>query len=121
MKELFCKLGVTKADEMERSIQLKSIRLAWIYTFLFLIAWSLYESYKVYRFNEPFNSIPSFLLVSQNLVLTFSQLFFRRRMVDGAEEENKDSVWKSVMVTVIVVAIVVIIVALGSFILLFTR
>lgn len=118
MKELFSKLGVTKADEMERSIQLKSIRFAWIYTLLFLIAWSLYESYKVYRFNEPLNSTPSFLLISQNLVLVFSQLFFRQRMGDGAEEENKSSVWKSVMVTVIVVAIIV---ALGNFIILFAR
>lgn len=118
MKELFSKLGVTKADEMERSIQLKSIRFAWIYTLIFLIAWSLYESCKVYRFNEPLNSIPSFLLISQNLVLIFSQLFFRQRMVDGAEEGNKSSVWKSVMVTVIVVAIIV---ALGNFIILFAR
>lgn len=111
MKKIFGKLGITKADEMEKSIQLKSIRLAWIYTLLFLIAWSLYESYKVYRFNEPINSTPSFLLISQNLVLIFSQLFFRQQMVDGAEEENKSSFGKIVMVTVIIIAIIV---ALGS-------
>lgn len=118
MRKLFSMLGFTKADEMEKSIQLKSIRFAWIYTLLFLIAWSLYESYKVYRFNEPLNSTPSFLLISQNLVLIFSQLFFRERMVDVEGEENKSSFGKIVMVTVIVAAIIV---ALGSFILLFIR
>ena len=118
MIKSFSKLGFTKADEMEKSIHLKSIRFAWIYTLLFLIAWSLYESYKVYRFNEPLNSTPSFLLISQNLVLIFSQLFFRQRMVDGAEKENKSSFGKIVIVTVIVAAIIV---ALGIFIRFFTR
>lgn len=118
MKKLFSKLGFTKADEMEKSIQLKSIRSAWIYTLLFLLVWSLYESYKVYRFNEPLNLTPSFLLISQNLVLIFSQLFFRQRMVDVTGEENKSSIEKIVLVTVIVAAIIV---ALGSFILLFIK
>lgn len=118
MKKIFSRLGFTKADEMEKSIQIKSIRFAWIYTVLFLIAWSIYENYKVYRFNEPLNSTPSFLLISQNFVLIVSQLFFRQRMVGGAEEENKSSFGKTVMVTVMVAAIIV---AFSNFILLFTR
>ena len=118
MKKIFSKLGFKMADEMEKSIQLKSIRFAWIYTFLFLIACSLYESYKAYCFKEPLNTIPLFLLISQNLVLIFSQLFLQQQMVDGADEKSESSFWKIVMIIVIAAAVIV---ASGSFIFLFTR
>lgn len=118
MKNLFSKLGVRKADEMEKSITIKSIRVAWAYTVLFLFVWSLYESYKSYHFYEAVNLLPGFLLVSQNLILFFSQLFFRNSMVVGEDEEKRTFFRKTVTVIIIVVTITTI---LGYLIVLFTR
>lgn len=86
MAKFWEKLGVRKADEMERSIQQKAIRLAWGYTVLFLLAWTFYESYRVYRYNTRLNLLPCTLLVTQNLVLMVAQLFYTRKMAAGEED-----------------------------------
>ncbi len=106
MKTIFSKLGFKKADEMEKSIATRSIRVAWIYTVLFLFVWSLYESfYKSYYLHEAINLLPGFLLVSQSLIMGFSQLYFRNRMVDGEDEEKQSSFEKIFVVIIITVTI----------------
>ncbi len=64
-----------KMDEMEMSISLKSIRSAWFYTVVFLFIWMSYDFYKTRE-----TGLPSFLLISQNIVLLASKLYFERKM-----------------------------------------
>lgn len=86
MANFWAKLGIRKADEMERAIQLKAIRLAWGYTSAFLVVWSLYESYEARRTHTPVDLIPCFLLVSQNLVLILAQGVFTKKMAADGEK-----------------------------------
>jgi hypothetical protein len=103
MKKLFMALGFKKADEMEKSIQLKSIRLAWVFTVAVLFVWCLYESLAARADNERLNYLPLILLVSQNLILCLSQLFYRARMTDGEDEEKESRFGKALAIIAIIV------------------
>lgn len=64
-----------KMDEMEMSISLKAIKLAWFYTVLFLFSWSTYNWFQ----NKEFG-LPHFLLISQNIILLGTNLFLTWKM-----------------------------------------
>ena len=70
-----------KADEMEMQIILKSVRIAWAYSALFLLVWTVYEMIQTKRLGLPF-----ILLMSQNAVLFLSQMIIKRRFTGGNEE-----------------------------------
>ena len=75
-----------RMDEMEMSIQLRAVRWSWIYTVVFLVAWTLYD---VIRWGDV--RLPFILLVSQNLVLFGCRFFFSRKMgVGGRKDEEQD-------------------------------
>lgn len=63
-----------KMDEMEREISLKSIKIAWFYTVMFLFALATYE-----YLNSSEWGVPFFLLITQNLVLLSAQFIFKKR------------------------------------------
>lgn len=65
-----------KMDEMEMAISLKAIKFAWAYTGIFLIIWIVYDYVKVGKYNP----IVYNLLISQNLVKLFIELYFKRKM-----------------------------------------
>jgi len=69
-----------KMDEMEMSISLKAIKLAWVYTVLMLFGWMIYEFTQTGKLGFAF-----ILLVSQNMVLLGSQLWMKRRF--GPDEK----------------------------------
>lgn len=69
-----------KMDEMELSINLKAIKCAWFYTVVFLAIWVIYDSI---HGNQ--NGVPSFLLITQNLVWIAVQYFLKWKM--GKDEE----------------------------------
>ena len=114
MKKLFSALGFKKPDEMEKSIQLKSIRLAWIFTVIFLVVWGLYENHTAQINNESANLLPVTLLISQNFVLGFSQLFFRFCMTKGGSEE-KESLLGKIIPIVTIFGIIVVILGLATY------
>lgn len=91
MNKIFSKLGFRKQDEMEITISLKSIKLAWIYTVVFLICWVLYCNYKTKTFGEELNLIPLFLLITQNLVLVASQLVYKRNLTKGNDNDDNNN------------------------------
>lgn len=70
-----------KADEMEMQIILKSVRIAWAYSALFLLVWTVYEIIQIQRLGLPF-----ILLMSQNAVLFLSQMIIKRRFTVENEE-----------------------------------
>ena len=84
MKKILRAIGFGRADEMEKSIQLKSMRFAWVYTMFFLLVWSLYE---INSGSE--NFLPAILFLSQNLIMLFSRLLLMGRMTGGVDEEEE--------------------------------
>jgi len=102
MKQMFSRL-----DEMEKSIQLKSIRWAWAYSSLFLLVWSFYElslinggvNFLLWHTYEVGNILPIVLLLSQNLIVGLFQLVCRARMTSGKDEEGEKRSLKTAIIT----------------------
>ena len=69
-----------KMDEMEQHIALRSMRIAYSYSVVFLFAWMVIEYINTSEFGLPF-----MLLISQNIILISSQLILQNRM--GRDEE----------------------------------
>lgn len=109
MIKLFKALGFRKSDEMDVSIQLKSIRISWAFGIICLAVWSLYESYIAHTNNVSVNLIPSALLISQSLILVLSQLILHKHMGKGGDEKNPAT---GQLFGVILIAIVILV--LGS-------
>lgn len=61
-----------KMDEMEMSISLKAIKIAYAYTILFLAVWMIHDFVKTSS-----RGLPFILLLSQNLILLSTQLFLK--------------------------------------------
>lgn len=64
-----------KMDEMEMSINLKAIKMAWFYTVLFLFIWIIYEFTQTGSVGLPF-----ILLISQNPIYLLVRQILLRRM-----------------------------------------
>ncbi len=73
--------GIRKADEMEMSISLRAMRLAWVYSGIFLLAWIWMD----WARQGTFNSMAMVLLASQLVVYWSAQLVLKRRL--GRDEE----------------------------------
>ena len=104
---------------MDKSIQLKSIKLAWIYMVVFLCAWCFYEIH-ISRTNNysPINQVPVFLLITQNLVLGLSQWFFQMRSTAAAsqdDDEEKESLLSNILSFVLVAFVLIIMMNLVLF------
>ena len=72
MKKLLNLLRLRKPDEMERTILFKSQRNAYLFLVFALIAWTFFESYRVYAYHEPLNPFPCLLLAAAALIQAFS-------------------------------------------------
>jgi len=70
-----------KADEMEMYITLKSVRIAWVFTVIYLLIWSAYDFIRTSQLG-----LPVLLLLTQEMVFWGCLLFFRHRMA-GINEE----------------------------------
>lgn len=92
MNKIFLKLGFRKQDEMETTIALKSIKLAWAYTVAFLICWALYCSYRTRTFGEELNRTPLFLLITQNLILATSQFIYKCNLTKVDSDDNDENI-----------------------------
>jgi len=86
VKKILGMLGFGKADEMEKSIQLNSMRWAWGYSLAFLFVWSVYELHV----NGAGTPLPFILLFSQGSVAALSGHIYRIRMGKG-EDEGKEA------------------------------
>lgn len=68
--------GFRKMDEMEQYISIKSFKIAYAYTIIFLFIWVVIE----YITTRTTSNIAFFLLITQNLVLIISQVYFKNKM-----------------------------------------
>ncbi|MGI6326779.1 MAG: hypothetical protein ACOX1U_07455 [Saccharofermentanales bacterium] len=73
--------GFRKMDEMEMSITVRAIRIAWIYASLFLIVWIGHDWLKM----RLFQWVPFCLLTSQLLIYWVVQLFLKWKL--GKDEK----------------------------------
>ena len=80
MKNFLIKLGFHKMDELEMTIQLKSIRWAWLYTSSFLLVWFCYECFKLTTLETPMNFLPLIFLTSQNMIYYIVQAIYNKKM-----------------------------------------
>lgn len=85
MKKILKRLGFHSADEMERAFLFKAQRNAYIFLVISLVAWSLYESYKVYVYHSRLNPFPCFLLIVTLAVQTLSQFIMTHRATKDEE------------------------------------
>ena len=70
-----------KMDEMEMSITIRAIRVAWIYANLFLIVWIWHDWIKM----ESFQWVSFSLMTSQSLVFWIVQLYLKWKL--GKDEK----------------------------------
>lgn len=111
MKEFFRRLGFRKMDEMERMVALKAQRNTLLYGVVFLLGWSIYNAWRALATQGEMDTTPSFLLVTMSLVLSFSQLYYQKRLLAGTEEGEaysrsfRNTLLAGLGITVVLVAV----------------
>ncbi|GAA0735141.1 hypothetical protein [Clostridium oceanicum] len=70
-----------KMDEMELYITSKSMKIAYAYTTIFLIIWSIYNYFK---YSEA--GLPLLLFITQSVVINVSSLILKKKMGGKSEE-----------------------------------
>ena len=91
---------------MEKAILFKAQRNAYIFLVISLLAWSLYESYKVYVYHNRLNLFPCFLLVMTMAIQTLSQFIMTRNAVKNDEDSYKtEAVVKVIVLICVIVSI----------------
>lgn len=73
--------GFRKMDEMEISINLKAVKIAWAYSALFLLVWVGFDWIKM----GSFNSIAFILMTSQSVIYWAVPLFLKWKL--GKDEK----------------------------------
>lgn len=90
-----------KMDEMQLYISAKSIKIAYIYTLIFLVVWMIYE-----YINTGKSGLPSLLIITQNLVLMGSMAILNRRMgCKGTLNFYNSILFIAIFIAVIVISI----------------
>lgn len=65
-----------KMDEMQEYISSKSLKIAYVYTLIFLGIWGITEYVK----NKTIPDSLLFLLITQNIILVLSNAYFKIKM-----------------------------------------
>lgn len=76
---------------MERMVALKAQRNALLYGVVFLLGWTIYNSCQAVAAGSRADLTPSFLLVTMSLVLSFSQVYYQKKLLAGTEEGEEYS------------------------------
>ncbi|ODU56767.1 MAG: hypothetical protein ABT01_03235 [Clostridium sp. SCN 57-10] len=72
-----------KLDEMEQYIALKSLKIAYWFTVTFLVIWTIVDVI----IQKNIYSIPLILLASQNIILTFFDRYFKRKLSESDNDK----------------------------------
>lgn len=102
---------VSKMDEMDRNILLRSEGLAYKVAVISLSLWVIFSSYKSLVYNSKYNPLPVLILCLTISVQNFSRIYIKNKMVDG--DENYGKINKFIEIVVITVSIVAIIIFIG--------
>lgn len=102
---------VSKMDEMDRNILLRSEGLAYKVAVISLSLWVIFSSYKSLVYNFKYNPLPVLILCLIISVQNFSRIYIKNKMVDGDEEYGKTN--KFIENIVLIVSIFAIIIFIG--------
>ena len=80
---------VSKMDEMDRNILLRSEGLAYKVAVISLSLWVIFSSYKSLANDFKHNPLPVLILCLIISVQNFSRIYIKNKMVDGDEEHGK--------------------------------
>ncbi len=107
MKQFLKRLGFHSPDEIEKAILFKAQRNAYIFLVISLLAWSLYESYKVYVYHNRLSLIPCFLLIMTMAIQTLSQFLMTRNAVKDDEDSYEiGAIFKVIVLICVIVNII---------------
>lgn len=80
---------VSKMDEMDRNILLRSEGLAYKVAVISLSLWGIFSSYKSLVYNFKYNPLPVLILCLTISVQNFSRIYIKNKMVEGDEEYGR--------------------------------
>jgi hypothetical protein len=72
-----------KADEMEMSINFKSMRISWVFENIALLIWTIIGFIK----GDEFSYIPLIIIIVQNIVFFSSKLYMTSKMSVNSDEK----------------------------------
>lgn len=104
LKKVFKKVSYYNMDEMQSYILLKSQRNSFFFLITALFCRTLYESYRVFAYNERLDLMPCLLLVGASLVQSLSQAYMTRNAVKDDEEADETGPFIRLAVMVSVLA-----------------
>ena len=102
---------VSKIDEMDRNILLRSEGLAYKVAVISLSLWVIFSSYKSLVYNFKYNPLPVLILCLTISAQNFSRIYIKNKMVDGDENYGKAN--KFMEIVVLTVSIFAIIIFIG--------
>lgn len=80
---------VSKMDEMDRNILLRSEGFGYKVAVISLSLWVIFSSYESLVYNFKYNPIPVLILCLTISVQNFSRIYIKNKMVDGDEEYGR--------------------------------
>jgi len=86
-----------KMDEMEKELTLKSIRVSWFLTGIFLFGWGI----KNYMYGLG-NTLPMVLFTSQVTIVLISKYIY---MIKADDKESKSSLIKIIIITLLLILV----------------
>ena len=99
---------VSKMDEMDRNILLRSESLAYKFAVIALSLWVIFSSYKSLANDFKYNPLPVLILCLTISVQNFSRIYIKNKMVDGDEEYGKTNKFMEILVlTLSILAIII--------------
>ena len=99
---------VSKMDEMDRNILLRSEGLAYKVAVISLSLWVIFSSYKSLVYNFKYNPLPVLILCLIISVQNFSRIYIKNKMVDGDENYGKANKFMEILVlTLSILAIII--------------
>lgn len=102
---------VSRMDEMDRNILLRSEGLAYKVAVISLSLWVIFSSYKSLVYNFKYNPLPVLILCLTISAQNFSRIYIKNKMVDGDENYGKAN--KFMEIVVLTVSIFAIIIFIG--------
>lgn len=106
---------VSKMDEMDRNILLRSESLAYKVAVIALSLWVIFSSYKSLFNNFKYNPFPVLILCLTISVQNFSRIYIKNKMVNGDEDYRKSNKFMEILVLSLSILAIIIFIGIEIF------